>query len=368
MRLLIVMLFVVVGIVCIGCGNDKKGHADDDGHDHSAHAHENNTVLQSENEGDAHAGHNHKDENESKEMHEAHGNESVDEHASHAGEENNSHANEIALSDTAVKLAGITVSEAAEGSIREKIVLNGEISFNEEKMIHVTPRFSGIAKEAKFNLGDYVNAGDIVAVIESNESMSHYSCKSSIAGWVIEKHIVPGEHISSDESIYVIADMNTVWVNLSVYIKDAHKVNVGQKVTLTMAGSNLTTEGVIKYVTPMIDQETRRVTARIVLSNPKKVWRPGAFVNAVLQSGDGAMGVLVKKESVQIVNGKPVVFIEEERNTYKQVNVEPGESDNDNIIILNGVAKGDRYVSSGAFELKAKIVTSALGEHAGHNH
>jgi len=50
------------------------------------------------------------------------------------------------------------------------------------------------------------------------------------------------------------------------------------------------------------------------------------------------------------------------------VEVVPGESDSDNIIIINGVVEGDRYVSSGAFELKAKIVTSALGEHAGHNH
>ncbi len=368
MRLLKVMVFVVLGILFIGCGNDKKDHKDDDGHDHSAHAHETSSVSDGESKDDAHAGHNHSDEVESKEMDDGHGHGNADEHASHAGEEKDIHANEITLSDTAVKLAGIVVSEAAVGSIKEKIVLNGEISFNEEKMIHVTPRFSGIAKEAKYNIGDFVNAGDIVAVIESNESMSHYSCKSSIAGWVIKKHIVPGEHVSSDESIYVIADMNTVWVNLSVYIKDAHKVNVGQKVILTMSGNNLTTEGVIRYITPMIDSETRRVTARVVLPNPKKVWRPGAFVNATVQSGNGAMGVLVKKEAVQIVNDKAVVFIEEKKNTYRQVSVETGESDSDNIVILQGITNGTRYVSNGAFELKAQIVTSALGEHAGHNH
>jgi cobalt-zinc-cadmium efflux system membrane fusion protein len=362
------MVLSVMVIFLIGCGNEKDKHSDNDGHDHSAHAHESDTAADKYNEGDVHDDNGHNEAVKSSTKDNDNKQETAEEHASHAGQEHVDHAKEIKLSDTAVTMAGIIISEAVEGSIKEKIVLNGEISFNEEKMIHVTPRFSGIAKEAKYNLGDFVNTGDIVAVIESNESMSQYTCKSSISGWVIEKHIVPGEHVTSDESIYVIADMNTVWVNLSVYIKDAHKVHVGQKATIAMSGSNLVTEGVIKYITPMIDSETRRVTTRIILPNPKRVWRPGAFVNATVQNSDGAVGVIVKKESVQIVNEKTVVFVQEEKNTYRQVAVVTGLSDSENVIILEGVTKGTRYVSQGAFELKAQIVTSSLGEHAGHNH
>lgn len=321
---------------------------------------------------DEHAGHNHEQElheGHADEEKEEHTGETEEEHASHTGaEDTDSHEGEISVTEEVAKLAGITISKAVKGAIKEKLILNGEIDFNEDRVIHITPRFSGIAKEAKFKIGDYVKEGDIVAVIESNESMSLYSLKSSLTGRIIEKHILPGEHVSNEESIYVIADMNSVWVNLSIYLKDAHKVKIGQTATIKAIGSELTTEGIISYVTPMIDAQTRRVTARVVLSNKGGVWRPGTFVSASVAGGDGETGVLVKKEAVQIVNEESVLFVQHEKNSFKPVDVIIGESDSEHIIILDGIQDGTEYVSNGAFELKAKIVTSALGEHAGHNH
>ena len=45
-----------------------------------------------------------------------------------------------------------------------------------------------------------------------------------------------------------------------------------------------------------------------------------------------------------------------------------GGSDDRLTEILGGLEEGAEYVAAGAFELKAKIVTSALGGHAGHGH
>ena len=50
------------------------------------------------------------------------------------------------------------------------------------------------------------------------------------------------------------------------------------------------------------------------------------------------------------------------------VEVITGESDNRYTQIVSGLSEGAEYVSQGAFELKAKIVTSNLDAHAGHGH
>ncbi len=300
----------------------------------------------------------------------AHADEASD---AHAGEEAGTHdahddEGEIEISPENITMAGITLAKVSTGRIREYIDLAGEVGFNEDRLVHITPRFSGIAKDANFKLGDFVNAGQVMAVIEGNESMTQYPLKAPISGRVIEKHILPGEHVSETESVYMLADLSTVWVNLAVYPKDASLVKAGQKVTISAVGSSLVTEGTIRYVTPVMDPQTRRITARVILTNSNNEWRPGTFVNAHIEAGEGKEGLVIDKCAIQILDNKAVVFVSDEPNRFKPVEVTTGESDSQRIHILSGIEAGMEYVNKGAFELKAKIVTSSLGSHAGHGH
>lgn len=334
-RLTLNSIFVLSLLLVAGCNGQKKTG---DNHDHV------------ENAKSAHAG----------EAPDAHAGEAPD---AHAGE-----GAEIELTPEAIKMAEITLAKVSTGRIRGSIDLSGEVGFNEDRLVHITPRFPGIAKEAKFRVGEFVNAGDIVAIIESNETMTHYSLKAPISGRIIEKHISAGEHVSETESIYMLADLSTVWVNLAVYPKDASKVKSGQKVSITSVGSDNVAQGTIQYVTPVMDAQTRRITARVVLANIDNGWRPGTFVKAHIEVGEGEEGLVVDKSAVQIVNNETVVFIQDEQNRFRPVDVTVGESDSRQIRILSGLETGTEYVNNGAFELKAKIVTSSLGGHAGHGH
>lgn len=343
-------------VLAAGCGEPKNSeHKDHAGHSEAEQA--------------SHVG-------ESKDSHEAHAGEEAGAHEgeapdAHAGEAPGAHEGEegeFEVSPENIKLAEITLAKATTGMIRGYVDLAGEVGFNEDRLVHITPRFPGIVKEARFKVGDYVNAGDVVAVIESNESMTHYSLKAPISGRVIEKHILPGEHVSESESVYMLADLSTVWVNLAVYPKDAANVKPGQKVSISSVGSSNVTEGTIQYVTPVMDPQTRRITARVVLQNGKNEWRPGTFVNAHVEAGEGQEGLVIEKRAVQILNDKSVVFVSDEPNRFKPVEVTTGESDSHSVRILRGIETGMKYVNNGAFELKAKIVTSSLGGHAGHGH
>ena len=78
--------------------------------------------------------------------------------------------------------------------------------------------------------------------------------------------------------------------------------------------------------------------------------------------------ILVEKKAVQFLEDRNVVFVVKAPNKYIPVDVVVGENDDNHIQILSGLNEGMKYVSTGAFELKAKIVTSNLDAHAGHGH
>lgn len=344
-RLLLSTIIFLILILTIGCHHRKKD-------EHSEHNHAEAV----------HDGH----EGESKESHEAHKHE--ESHGADEGIRSHSEEEEVEVAPEFMKMAGITLAKAENGKINRSIDLSGEVGFNEDNLVHITPRFPGIVKEANFRIGEYVKAGSIVATIESNESMTQYSLKAPISGTIIEKHAASGEHASEEKSIYMLADLSNVWVNLAVYLKDAGKVKVGQKVMIYSIGSDDTAAGIIQYVTPVMDPQTRKITARIVLPNSNNTWRPGSFVKAHIEIGKSEEMLLIDKDAVQILEGKNVVFIQHEPNTFKAMEVSVGESDYRNVQILSGLEAGAEYVKNGAFELKAKIITSSMGSHAGHGH
>ncbi|MBU8933180.1 MAG: efflux RND transporter periplasmic adaptor subunit [candidate division Zixibacteria bacterium] len=274
----------------------------------------------------------------------------------------------VNLSLEAQKMAGLTFARVAPGYIVKTSELPGEVGFNEDRLVHIAPRFAGIALEARCRVGSYVNAGDIVAVVESNESMNSYSIEAPISGWIIERHITPGEYVSGESSIFALADLSTVWVNLAVYPKDAGMVKSGQEVLITAIGSKQQVTGTIDFVTPVLDILTRSSTARVVLPNPDNVWQPGTFVHAQVVTEAGERGLVVEKEAVQLIGEESVIFVVESPDEFVAVEVVVGDSDEHHVRIIEGITEGTEYVAAGAFELKAQIVTSSLSGHAGHGH
>ncbi|MDH8346182.1 biotin/lipoyl-binding protein, partial [Klebsiella pneumoniae] len=73
-----------------------------------------------------------------------------------------------------------------------------------------TPRFPGIVRDVRKRIGDVVQKGDVLAVIESNQSLTQYELKASLAGTVIDRQISLGEFVSEQKSAFVVADLSNV--------------------------------------------------------------------------------------------------------------------------------------------------------------
>jgi cobalt-zinc-cadmium efflux system membrane fusion protein len=200
-----------------------------------------------------------------------------------------------------------------------------------------------------------------------NEKLAWYPLRAPFEGTVIEKHLALGEKHGDESDVFTIADLSSVWVDISVYQKDLPSVKKGQSVRISAGEGTPSTLGTISFVAPIVDEKTRTALARVVLPNPQGEWRPGLFVTAELSVGDETAPVVISKTAMQRVAGDTVVFIEMDGG-LEPVPVRVGRTNTTHAEILSGLQSGQRYVAEGAFELKAKIVTSGLGAHAGHGH
>ena len=214
------------------------------------------------------------------------------------------------------------------------------------------------------------NCGQCKAEADSDAldvKLGWYSLRAPFGGTVIAKHIALGEKLAGDADVVTIADMRTVWVDLSVYQKDLRRVRKGQSVTVHVGAGVPDAVGTIAYVSPIVNGTTRTCLARVVLPNPTGLYRPGLFVTAEVAIGEFKVAVLIPKTAVQRVENKSVVFVPSAKGLVAEP-VTLGRSSKTHVEILSGVHAGEMYVAEGAFKVKAKLVTSGLGAHAGHGH
>jgi len=274
------------------------------------------------------------------------------------------HANEslevVALSPEAAQASGIASDTAGPRALRVTTQLPGEVVPNADRLAHVVPRFPGIAREVRKSLGDEVSAGDVLAVIESNESLSPYEVTSLMSGTIIEKHITLGEFVRDDADVFVVADLSTVWVNVTVYAKDLDRIRRGQKVVITAVGGTPTASGVFDYVTPVLGESSRAATARVVLPSSEHKWRPGTFVTAHVVLEEVTVAVAVPDGAVQNVEGRSVVFVEGSDGFHARP-VSVGRGDGEWTEITDGLVPGETYVTTGSFILKSELLKSETG-------
>lgn len=257
---------------------------------------------------------------------------------------------------------GIEVDTAAPGRIDASVELLGEVEANGDHLAHIVPRFAGIVREVRKVAGDSVHAGDVLALIESSESLVRYELKTLIDGVVIAKHLTIGEAVGPEKQAFLIADLSTVWVDLSIYQKDLSEISVGQAVRIHAVQHGPDAEGKISYVTPVVDQVTRTATARIVLPNPERKWLPGMFVTGHTLDERGA-AVAIGPSALQTLDGKSVVFVETS-DGFAPRGVTLGRQGETLVEVLAGLTPGERFVSQNSFLLKAEL---AKGE-AEHGH
>jgi cobalt-zinc-cadmium efflux system membrane fusion protein len=204
----------------------------------------------------------------------------------------------------------------------------------------------------------------VLAVIESNESLTTYDVKAKISGTVIGREASLGEVVSENDNIYVVANLESVWATFNVNRQDFSKIKADQKIILdgeTPETSNI--EATISYVSPVTVEETQTLIARSEIPNAEGHLRPGMYLTGNVVLEEKEVPVAVKASAIQTFRDWQVVF-QQVGDLFEIVIVELGIRDGDLVEIVSGLKPGTKYVTENSFVIKADILKSG----ASHDH
>lgn len=289
----------------------------------------------------------HVDHDEDRHDHDEHGHENDGEDEHGHGEENSSRIN----SDMAQKV-GIVTANAGSQELHQTITVYGNLVSGPEQLSHVRARFEGLVKSVQVTIGDTVKTGDVLAEIESNESLKVYKIRSPISGRIVQRHANSGE-VTQDQILFSIANFDTVWAELRVYPAQQSSVAEGQSVHVLTTNGDFKSE--VKHVVPSMDSPYQ--LARVKLDNSKHTLSPGLMIEAQLEIGRFPVSLAVAKDAVQNLGGRQGVFVKH-GDEYTFTPLVLGRADDHFYEVIDGLERSAEYVSQNSYLIKADIEKS----------
>ena len=198
------------------------------------------------------------------------------------------------------------------------------------------------------------------------EMLTSFEIIAPFGGTIIQKHITMGELVKDDADVFVVADLDTVWVDLHVHQKDVGFVRKGQEVTISTLHIPATT-GVIGYVEPVLNGKTRTALARVVLDNSSGQFRPGTFITAEILVESHGSDLVVVKDIIQDIDDTSYVFVQNGHG-FEARRVTVGRSNKRKVEIVSGLKAGEKVVTKNSFRLKAELEKVAGASCSGHAH
>lgn len=259
----------------------------------------------------------------------------------------------IALTAEQIKTSGIELALAGPAPIHETLPLYGTIMPNAERTREVAARFPGAVRSVTKRIGDPVKQGETLATVEANESLQTYAVTAPLTGVVTARNTNPGEQ-TGDKPLFTVADLSTVWVELSLFPRDAGKVRVGQRVRVMNPDAMQSAEGEVIYVVPFGRAESQTLTVRVLLDNADRRWAPGLYVTTAVLLNESRVPLAVRSEAIQTLEDRSVVFVQTD-DGFALRPVELGRSDGEHTQVLSGLEPDVRYVAKNSFILKAEL-------------
>lgn len=180
--------------------------------------------------------------------------------------------------------------------------------------------------------------------------------RSPLAGTVVERSISPAQGIVPGSPLFVVAQLDRVWLLAELDERWLHRVAPGATVRFRVSAyPQETFTATIEQVGDVLDPKTRRVKIRCTADNPGGKLKAEMFAQVEIPAPARQSILTVPDSALQQLDGQTVVFVPVGEHRFRRQNVQVGRTGEGWVEIKNGLRHGDRVVGRGSFLLKSTL-------------
>jgi cobalt-zinc-cadmium efflux system membrane fusion protein len=193
----------------------------------------------------------------------------------------------------------------------------------------------------------------------SQTALSDLVLKAPFAGVIQEASAVAGAPISAGQSLFVLADTQSLWVSAEVPQRDWNALDGEAQHELVLRFPGLSDSEVaatVRFTSGKISPETHTLSIVGELQNRAAHFRPGMFVWVSIPVGQPRRVLAVPAAAIVQNEEAKFVFVAASADTFRRVDVTTGLETPDWVEIKEGLTEGQEVVDSGTFALKSELL------------
>lgn len=184
--------------------------------------------------------------------------------------------------------------------------------------------------------------------------------RSPLSGVVLARPAQPGTVVDAGAPLVTVTDPSTLWLQVKAPEQLSPLFRRGSPLRFTVPAyptDSFTAR--TDAVGAGLDPDTRTLAVRGVAHNVNGRLKPEMLATVLVDGGQRTTAALVPEAAVQLLDGKPVVFIvhpgAKGGARLERRDVEVGSRANGQVAVRRGLAAGDVVVTTGAFAVKAEF-------------
>ena len=216
------------------------------------------------------------------------------------------------------------------------------------------------ARQQLLNIGLTERA--ILLLEQSGSTSSVLEVLAPFSGTIVDRHAVSGELVAPGDALFKIADLSSMWLDLSIPEDEVLGMSLGRPLVWTSdAQPGLEVSGRLTWVGTSVDEESRMVKGRAVVPNPERRMRHGTFGRARTQTENTSDILSVPADAIQHIDGVPFVFAFLADDLFELRRVTLGSKGDAGVALVTGLDPEDEIVVAHSFILKSEFLKSRLG-------
>jgi membrane fusion protein, heavy metal efflux system len=263
---------------------------------------------------------------------------------------------------SAAKDGGIEIETVGPQSISDIREVEGVVQLDPAATSEIRAQFPGKVMQVTKAVGDYVKKGQLLARIESSESLQVYPVYSPVSGVVAERNANVG-NVAYGQPIYVITDPSSTSVVFNIFPRDLGTIQPGQKIIIETLDGKPVADSVLGGYLPEGNSAAGTALVRARLPNRDGRWRPGIALHGRVVVNAVTVPLAVRTEALQPFRDFTVVYANF-GEIYEVRMLELGRKSSEWTEVLGGIKPGTKYAAKGSFLIRQDIEKSG----ASHDH